>query len=186
MILDCFEHKMWHHYIKMEFQTIANFFNTASDDNKKQIEVYDQSGENYNVNKEIRIKTLILKSDSCNYSDAYIVVKETITIITPNNTKRNKRVAFNNNVQFIKCISKINDEKIDNAEDLEVVMTMYNLLESSKNYRKTTGRLWNYYRDEPSNPLSSNSESFKYKTSITGNTYNVSVGEEGYDANKVR
>ena len=64
-------------------------------------------------------------------------------------------------------------------------MTMYNLLESSKNYRKTTGRLWNYYRDEPSNPLSSNSESFKYKTSIWGNTYNVGDGEAGYDANKV-
>ena len=62
---------------------------------------------------------------------------------------------------------------------------MYNLLEYSKNYRKTTGSLWNYYRDEPSNPLSSNSESFKYKTSITGNTYNIGAGEEGYDANKV-
>ena len=48
-------------------------------------------------------------------------------------------------------------------------MAMYNLLEYSKNYRKTTGSLWNYYRDEPSNPLSSNSEFFKYKTSITGN-----------------
>ena len=62
---------------------------------------------------------------------------------------------------------------------------MYNLLEYSKNYRKTTGSLWNYYRDEPSNPLSSNSESFKYKTSITGNTYNVGVGEADYDENKV-
>ena len=51
--------------------------------------------------------------------------------------------------------------------------------------KKTTGSLWNYYRDEPSHQLSSNSESFKYKTSITGNTYNVGVGEEGYDANKV-
>ena len=47
---------------------------------------------------------------------------------------------------------------------------MYNLLEYSKNYRKTTGSLWNYYRDEPSNPLSSNSESFKYKTNIIGKT----------------
>ena len=61
-------------------------------------------------------------------------------------------------------------------------MPIYNLLEYSKNYKKTTGSLWNYYRDEPSNPLSPDSESFKYKTSITGNTYN---GEEGYDANKV-
>ena len=62
---------------------------------------------------------------------------------------------------------------------------MYNLPEYGKNYKKTTVILWNYYRDKPSNPLSSNSESFKYKTSITGNTYNVGAGEAGYDANKV-
>ena len=89
-------------------------------------------------------------------------------------------VAFKNNAPFINCISKINGVQIDNAKDLDVVMPMYNLLEYSKNYRKTTGSLWNYYRDEPSNPLSSNSESFKYWTSITGNTYD---GDE--DANKV-
>ena len=74
-------------------------------------------------------------------------------------------------------------------------MPMYNLLEYSKNYKKTTGSLWNYYRDEPSNPLSTNSESFNYKTSITGNTYNVDekitdddgneVDNPKYDANKV-
>ena len=62
---------------------------------------------------------------------------------------------------------------------------MYNLLEYSKNYRKTSGSVWNYYRDKPSNPLCSNSESFKYKTSIQGDTCNVGVGEAGYDANKV-
>ena len=62
---------------------------------------------------------------------------------------------------------------------------MYNLLEYSKNYRKTTGSLWNYYRDEPSNRLSSNSESFKYKTSITENTCNVGDGEDDYDVNRV-
>ena len=61
---------------------------------------------------------------------------------------------------------------------------MYNLLEYSKNYKKTTGSLWNYYRDKPSNPLSSDSKSFKYKTSITGKTYNIGNDEEGYDANK--
>ena len=64
-------------------------------------------------------------------------------------------------------------------------MPMYNLLEYSKNYRKTTGSLWNYYRDKPSNPLCSNSEYFKYQTSIIGNTYNAGVGEAGYDAGKV-
>ena len=64
-------------------------------------------------------------------------------------------------------------------------MPMYNLLEYSTNYKKTTGSLWNYYRDEPRNPLSSDSESFKYKTSTQENTYNVGAGEEGYDGNKV-
>ena len=74
--------------------------------------------------------------------------------------------------------------KIDNAEDLDVVMPIYNLVECSKNYRKTTVSLWTFYRDEPSNPLFSNSESFKYKTSITGNTYNIGDGKAGYNASK--
>ena len=64
-------------------------------------------------------------------------------------------------------------------------MPMYHLLECSENYKKTTGSLWNYYRGKPSDPLFSNSESFKYKTSITGNTHNIGIGEAGYDANKV-
>ena len=103
-----------------------------------------------------------------------------------NNAKINKAVAFKNNEPFTSCISKINGVQNDNAEDLDVVMPMYNLLEYSKNYRKTTGSLWNYYRDEPSDPLSSNFESFKYKTSITGNTYNLAAaGNANYDATKV-
>ena len=162
----------------MEFQKIINLLSTTSYNKdlpifvtKKWIEIYDQSEKNYSPNKEIRIKTSILRSDLCDFSDAYIVVKGTITAEGDNNAnKRNKNLAFKNNTPFINCISKINGIKIDNAEDLDVVMPMYNLLEYSKNYRKTTGSLWNYYRDEPSNPLSSNSESFKYKTSIVGKT----------------
>ena len=128
----------------------------------------------------------MLRSELYNFSDAYIVVKGDITLEGDDDTnKRNKNLAFKNNAPFINCISKINSLKIDNAEDLDVVILMYNLLEYSKNYRKTTSSLRNYYRDEPSNPLSSNFESFKYKTSITGNTYNVGAGEAGYDANKV-
>ena len=160
----------------MEFQKITNFLDTASDDkdlprfvSKKWIEIYDQSGENCTVNKEIRIKTAMLRSDLCYFSDVYIDVKGNITVTDPSNAKRNKSVRFKNNAPFINCISKFNGVQIDNAED-DVVMQMYNLLEYSKNYRKTTGSLWNYYRDEPSNPLSSNSESFKYKASIVGKT----------------
>ena len=122
----------------------------------------------------------MLRSDLCDFSDAYIVVKETITVTDPDNTKRNNSVAFKNNAPFINCISKINSIQIDNAENVDVVMPMYNLFECSKNYKKITSSLWNYYRDEPSNPHSSNSESFKYKTSIKGNTYD---GDD--DANKV-
>ena len=176
----------------MESQKITNSFDINSDNKdlskfvtKKWIEVYDQSEGKYDVNKEIRIKTSMLRSDLCDFSGAYIVVKGTITVKNPNNAKRNKAVTFKNNAPLINCISKINGVKIDNAEDLDVVMPMYNLLEYSKNYRKTTGSLWNYYRDEPKNPCSSDSESFKYKNNITGNTYNIGAGEEGYDANKV-
>ena len=93
----------------------------------------------------------MLRSDLCDFSDVYIVVKGDITVTNPNNAKRNKEVAFN--APFINCISKINGIKTDNAEDLDVVMPMYSLLEYSKNYKKTTGRSWNYYRNEPSNPL---------------------------------
>ena len=183
---------MERHCIKMEFQKIVNLFDTTFNDKdlprfatKKWIEVYDQSEKNYNVNREIRIETPILRSDLFDFSDAYIVVEGVIAVTNPDDAKRNKAVAFKNTAPFINCISKMNGVQTDNAEDLDVIMPMYNLLEYSKNYRKTTGSLWNYYRDEPSNPLSSNSESFKYKTSITGNTYNIGDGEEGYDANKV-
>ena len=115
-------------------------FDTAFDDKdlprfvtKKWIEVYDQSGGIYNANKEIRIKTSMLISDLCDFSDAYIVVKGVIAVTDPDNAKRNKSVAFKNSAPFINCISKINDVKIDNAEDLAVVMPMHNLLEYSKN-----------------------------------------------------
>ena len=86
-------------------------------------------------------------------------------------------MVFKNNGPFINCISKINGVKIDNAEDLDVVMPMYNLLEYSKNYKKTTGTLWNYYSDEPGSTIGDNnithsilnSESFDYKANFMEN-----------------
>ena len=117
----------------------------------------------------------MVRSDLHNFSDAYIVVKEIIAVTNPDDAERNKSVAFKNNAPFISCISKINDVQIDNPEDVE-----YN-----KNYKKTAGSLQNYYTDEPSDSLSSNYESCKYKTSVTGNTYNIGAGEAGYDSNKV-
>ena len=126
----------------------------------------------------------MLRSDLCDYSDAYILVKGKITVTkgfnnNANNNAYGKKLALKNNVPFISCISKINRELIENAEDLDIVMPMYNLLEYSKNYRKTTGSLFNYYRDEQNSGLGEgansdvnysikDSESFNYKTSIAG------------------
>ena len=81
--------------------------------------------------KEIRIKTSMLRSDLCDFNDACIVVKGTITVANPDGAKRNKDVAFKNNAPYINCSPKINGVINDNAEDLDVVMLMYNLLEYS-------------------------------------------------------
>ena len=136
----------------------------------------------------------MLRCDLCDYSDAYIVVKGIVTV-SANDTGRdrdekNRDIVLKNNAPFISCISKINGILIQNAEDLDIVMPMYNLLKYSKNYSKTSGSLWNYYRDgltneEPDvNGLNKNvinSKSFEYKASIT---YNVAANNSGYNANK--
>ena len=151
--------------------------------------------------KKIRIKTSMLRSNLCDFSDAYIVVKGNVTVNKKtftvddiealNNTAANaaatntandnsfgeKKLVFKNNAPFINCISKINGAKIDNAEDLDLVMPMYNLLEHSKNYKTTTGSLWNYHRDESSSTIGDknrtnsilNSEFFDYKANFMEN-----------------
>ena len=124
----------------------------------------------------------MLRSDLYDYSDAYIVVKGDIILTKAMKRRpidiRNRFLAFKKSAPFTNCISKINNVLVENTEDLDIVTPMYNLLEYSKNYRKTTRSLWNYYRDEPNNLLLNNynadlipnSESFKYKSSITGKT----------------
>ena len=141
----------------MEYQKTVNLLDTTSDNipkfiTKKWIEVYDQPGnaeDRCKPGKQIRFKISMLKSDLCDYSDACIVVKGTINVADPNNNAYDKKLAFKNNIPFISCITKINSTLVDNAEDLDIVKRMYSLIEYSKNYSKTTGRLWNYYRDEP-------------------------------------
>ena len=157
--------------------------------------------DTYNENKSIRFKTPMLRSSLCDYSDAYILVKGTITVTAPgvnNNTnnirdKRNRSLILKNNAPFVSCITRINGELIEDANDLDILIPMYNLLEYSKNYRKTIGSLYNYYRDELSDDADDNnfdnikvvnSNTFKYKNKIIGNTYNVDAGAQGYDVNK--
>ena len=120
----------------------------------------------------------MLKSSLCDYSDAHILVKGRITIngrgaaaAAREADERDKGIAFKNCAPFINCISEINNTQIDNAKDIDIVMPMYNLIEYSDKYAKTSGSLWQYFRDEPDDDLE-DSESFKSKIKITGKTPN--------------
>ena len=131
----------------------------------------------------------MLRSNLCDYADAYILVKGTITITGAGNDdatkqadERGKGVTFKNCAPFTKCISRINNADIDTDQDIDIAMTMYNLTEYSDNYSKTSGSLWQYCNDEPNYNLAE-SESFKSKVKITrktpadGNTKNVEIIE---------
>ena len=108
----------------------------------------------------------MLKSSLCDYSDAYILVKGTITITEAGADvaarqadERDKRVAFKNCAPFTNCKSETNNTQKDNVKDIDIVMPMYNLIEHSDNYAKTTGSLWQYFIDDPNDNLAE-SESF--------------------------
>ena len=128
----------------------------------------------------------MLRSSLCDYSEAYILVKGNISVnntaaadADANNT--NKKVIFKNCAPFTSCISKINNTQIDNAEYIDIVMPMYNLIEYSNNYSKTSGSLWQYCKEIPA--INNNgaivdfnganaTDSFNFKTKITGQTNN--------------
>ena len=159
----------------MEYQKIANLLDSASNQPSKfrtrnWVEINDESRGTYTSN-DIKFKTTMLRSNLCDYADAYILVKGTITIARAGDNdaakrldERNKGVIFKNCVPFTKCISRI---KTDNAQDINVVMPMYNLTEYSDNYSKTSGSLWQFYKDDPNDNMAQ-SESFKSKIKITG------------------
>ena len=177
----------------MEYQKIANLIddNTPNQPSKFRtrnwIEINDESRGAYNVNSQIKFKTTMLKSSLCDYSDAYILVKGTITVnntaaqgAAANNT--NKKVIFKYCAPFTNCISEINNTQIDNAKDIDIVMPMYNLIEYTDNYATTTGSLWQYCKDIPARNNANNAiiifsednitDSFKFKAQITGQTGN--------------
>ena len=98
----------------------------------------------------------MLKSSLCDYSDAYILAKERITITGAGDdaaAERDKGVAFKNCAPFINCISEINNTQLDNPKDIDTVMPVYNLIEYSDNHSQTSGSLWQYYRVEPNDNL---------------------------------
>ena len=176
----------------MEYQKIANLIddNTLNQPSKLRtrnwIEINDESRGAYNVDSQIKFKTTMLKSSLCDYSDVYILLKGTISVnntaaqgAAANNT--NQKVIFKNCAPFTNCISEINNTQIDNAKDIDIVMPMYNLIEYSDNYAKTTGSLWQYCKDIPARDnnnliegftAANLTDSFDFKAKITGRTEN--------------
>ena len=143
----------------MEYQKIANLLNDGSSKPSKfktrnWVEINDEARGTYSPNKQIKFKTSMLRSSLCDYSDAYILVKGNIAVnntaaagAAANNT--NEKVIFKNCAPFSNCISKINNTDIYNAEYIDIVMSMYNLIKYSDNCSKTSGSLWQYYKDIP-------------------------------------
>ena len=119
----------------------------------------------------IKFETQVIKSNLCDYSEAYILVTGYIKATDGN---ANTRVAFKNCAPFTKCITHINDEHVDDVKYLDVVMPMYNLIEYSDNYSDTSGSLWQFKRDElpvtaagnPDKVSVDDLSSFKYKSSF--------------------
>ena len=175
----------------MEYQNIANFLNDESNEpskfrTKNWVEINDDVRGVYSPSKLIRFKTSVLRSSLYDYSDAYILFKGNITVnntaatgAAANNIK--KKVIFKNCTPFTNCLSKINNTQIDNTEYIVIVMPMYNLIEYSENYSKTSGSLWQYCKDIPAVNIAGDTiaftatnttDSFKFKTKVTGHTNN--------------
>ena len=170
----------------MEYQKIANLLNDGSNKpTRNWVEINDDVRCIYTPNKQVRFKTSMLRSSLCDYIDAYILVKENITV---NNTAANgaaanntdKKVIFKNCAPFTNCIIKINSTQIDNAEYIDIVMLMYNLIEYSENYSKTLFKTqWQYCKDIPvvdgdGNIINfnedNNTDSFNFKNKLIGQT----------------
>ena len=132
--------------------------------------VNDQSKTNYDVGIKITYNTEVLKFNACDYNNVYILVRGDITVIVAPAAQ----ISFNTCIPFTKCITKVDGTTVDDAEDLDLVMPMYNLIEYSSNYSKTTGSLWFYSKDEATNShadivIENNFKSFEYKAKLLGN-----------------
>ena len=144
----------------------------------------DESRGTYSVNRQINFKTSMLRSSLCDCDDKYILVKGNVSVNSTaaadadaNNT--GKKVMLKICAPFTDCINKINNTQVDNAKDIDLVMPMFNLIEYSDNYSKTSGSLWKQCKDIPAVNNDGNivdfnevnaTDSFNFKTKITGQT----------------
>ena len=183
----------------MKYQKIMNLLdNTQNQPSKFRtrncVEINDESQAAYNnnnnnnnsnnnneINNNIKYKMSMIRTNLCDFSDAYLLFKGTISVsniaalgAAVNNT--NKEMIFESCAPFSNCITKINNTQGENAEYIDIVLPMYNLIECSDAYSNTIGSLWQYYRDEPAlddngnitdfHTNNNNSGSFKFKQQI--------------------
>ena len=158
----------------MKTQKLINLLNDSS---LKSQNLLQKSGMSQTVKQQkqgdtIKFETETIKSNLCDYSDAFILVTGNITVAANNDTD----VAFKNCAPFSTCTTKINDIFVDEANHIYIAMPMYNLIEYSDNYSDTSGHLWQFKRDKvaANADLSiDNSKSFKYKAVLVGKTTNA-------------
>ena len=164
----------------MENQKIINLLDKIDTDSKhfatkKWYIINDENNTNYGVNKDTGTDnpdTRVLKPNLCDYAEVYIFIDHTIRAAA---AYANTRLALQNHAPFTKCNLEINDEHVDTAENLDITMPMYNLIEYSDNYQDSSATLYQYKRDEPpeddavADLTADNSSSFKYKISLLGN-----------------
>ena len=157
---------------------------------KKWYIINDENNTNYGVNKDtsadnpdtIKYDARVLKPNLCDYAEAYILIDGTIRATNAVNATR---LALKNCTPFTKCNLEINDEHVDRAENLDIVMPMYNLKEYSDNYQDSSAPLYQYKRDEPpeddtvADLTADNSSSFKYKIKLLGNVTEVAGNVAG-------
>ena len=165
--------------IIMEMQKISKLLGNTDNESwkfatRKWYVINDQNNTDYGDGDEnsttTKSETKVIKSNLCDYSDAYILVTGDITATGGD---ASTKVASKNCAPFTKCVTHISNEHVDNADNLDIVMSMYNLIEYSDNYSDTSGSLWYFKRDEqnmnngdPANVTKADSSSFKYKSSF--------------------
>ena len=164
----------------MDTQNIANLLVDVDNESskfttRKWYVISDQNntvyGKGNEDNRTVKFETRVIKLNLCDYSDSYIFVTGDITATGGN---ADTRVAFKNCAPFTKCVTHINDEHVNNADNLDIVTPMYTLIEYSDNYLDTSGRLWQF--KSHGSPVNNggahvifnarNSSSFKYKSSF--------------------
>ena len=174
----------------MEDKKIINLLDNAPNQpskfrTKNWVELNDESRVTYPIDSHIKFKTIMLKSSLCNYGHPFLLVKGRTTVNNTGTaaapTNSNKKVIFKNCTQFTDCIFEIKNTQVDNAKQIDIVMPMHNLIEYSNNYSKTSGCLWQNYKDIPAvddgcgivgfNGANA-TYSFNFKTKITGQTDN--------------